>query len=203
MRLIMLSPPGVGKGSHSAQLSRDLGIAHISSGDLLRAEAARGTPLGQQVAEYTRRGDLVPDDLIFEILTPVVVAPDRDTGGYLLDGFPRTMAQARRAARIGVELDLAGDAAIYLTAPEDVLVARLLDRAQREGRADDTPEVIRHRLLAFACETQPLVGYYRGRGLLLELDANRPQVLVQADLRDRLATRGIGVRTLSGAARED
>ena len=191
MRLIMLSPPGAGKGTHSEQLSQATGIAHISSGDLLRAEIDRGTDLGLRLSEYTTRGDLVPDDLIFDILIPVVVEASRDTGGYVLDGFPRTMPQALGAAQIGIELDLVSDAAIYLTAPDEVLVERLRDRAQREGRADDTPEVIRHRLAVFAAQTQPLVDYYRRRGILLELDTDRPQDDVQADLRARLAARGV------------
>jgi adenylate kinase len=191
MRLIMLSPPGAGKGTHSKQLSQATGVAHISSGELLRAEIALGTDLGLRLSEYTTRGDLVPDDLIFDILIPVVVEASRDTGGYLLDGFPRTMPQALRAAQIGIELDLVSDAAIYLTAPDEVLIARLYDRAQRDGRADDTPEVIRHRLAVFAAQSQPLVDYYRGRGILLELDTDRPQDDVQADLRAQLAARGV------------
>jgi adenylate kinase len=191
MRLILLSPPGAGKGTHGKLLSQSTGIRHISSGDLLRTEIARGTELGLRLAEYTRRGDLVPDELIFEILIPVVVEASRNTGGYLLDGFPRTLPQALRAAQIGMELDLLSDAAIYLTAPNKVLVERILDRAQREGRADDTTEVIQHRLAVFAEQTQPLVSYYRGRGILIELDTDRPQADVQADLRARVAALGI------------
>lgn len=194
MRLIMLSPPGAGKGTHGRQLSQATGIAHISSGDILRTEIARGTDLGLRLSEYSARGDLVPDDLIFDILLPVIVEASRATGGYVLDGFPRTMPQALRAAQIGIELDLVSDAAIYLTASGEVLVKRLRDRAEREGRADDTPEVIRHRLAVFAEQTQPLVDYYRGRGILLELDTDRPETDVQADLRAQLAARGIPSR---------
>ena len=155
----MLSPPGAGKGTHSEQLSQATGIAHISSGDLLRAEIARGTDLGRRLSEYTTRGDLVPDDLIFDILIPVVVEGSRASSGFVLDGFPRTMPQALRAAQIGIDLDLVSDAAIYLTAPDEVLVERLRERAQREGRTDDTPQVIRHRLAVFAVQTKPLVDY--------------------------------------------
>jgi adenylate kinase len=191
MRLIMLSPPGAGKGTHSKQLSAATGIAHISSGDLLRAEIDRGTEMGLRLSEFTTRGDLVPDDLIFDILIPKVVEASRDTGGYVLDGFPRTMPQALRAAQIGIELDLVSDAAVYLTAPDEVLIERLRDRSQRDGRPDDAPEVIRHRLAVFAGQTQPLVDYYRRRGILLELDTDRPEVEVQADLRAQLAARGI------------
>jgi adenylate kinase len=191
VRVIMLSPPGAGKGTHSKWLTLQTGAAHISSGDLLRAEVARGSDLGRQVAAYTARGDLVPDDLIFRILAPVVVAAARDTGGYVLDGFPRTMPQALRSAQFGADLGLASNAVIYLTAPEEELVSRLLDRARRDGRADDTLGVIRHRLAVFASETAPLVDYYRGRGILLELSTDRPEADVQADLRNWLERRGL------------
>ena len=187
----MLSPPGAGKGTHGRWLTEQTGATHISSGDLLRAEVARGSRLGRQLAAYTARGDLVPDELIFSILVPVVVAAVRDTGGYVLDGFPRTMPQALRAAELGDELALTSDAVIYLTAPEEELVSRLLDRARRDGREDDTLSVIRHRLAVFAAETSPLVEYYRGRGILLELSTNRPEEQVHADLRDWLEARGL------------
>lgn len=191
VRVIMLSPPGAGKGTHSRWLTEQTGAAHISSGDLLRAEVARGSDLGRQVAAYTARGDLVPDDLIFGILVPAVVAAARDTGGYVLDGFPRTMPQALRAAELGIELALTSNAVIYLTAPEEELVNRLLDRAQRDGRPDDTLAVIRHRLTVFTRETAPLIDYYRGRGILLELSTDRPEAGVRADLRDWLEARGL------------
>jgi adenylate kinase len=191
VRVVMLSPPGAGKGTHGRWLTQQTGAAHISSGDLLRAEVARGSELGRQVAAYTARGDLVPDELIFAILVPAVVAAARDTGGYVLDGFPRTMPQALRAAELGVELALTSDAVIYLTAPEDELVNRLLDRARRDGRDDDTLGVIRHRLAVFARETAPVVDYYRGRGILLELSTDRPEADVRADLRDWFEARGL------------
>ena len=190
VRVVMLSPPGAGKGTHGRWLTEQTGAAHISSGELLRAEVERGSSLGRQVAAYTARGDLVPDELIFDVLIPVVVAAARETGGYVLDGFPRTMPQALRAAQFGVELGLTSDGVIFLTAPEDELVARLLDRAQRDGRPDDTIGVIRHRLAVYARETAPLVDYYRGRGILLELSTDRPEAAVRADLRDWLVARG-------------
>jgi len=191
VRVIMLSPPGAGKGTHSRWLTMQTGAAHISAGDLLRAEIARGSELGRQVAGYTERGDLVPDELIFRALAPAVVAAARDTGGYVLDGFPRTMPQALRAAQFGADLALTSNAVIYLTAPEEELISRLLDRSRREGRADDTLGVIRHRLDVFATETAPLVEYYRSRGILLELSTNRPEAEVQADLLDRLQAQGL------------
>ncbi|HTX85287.1 MAG TPA: adenylate kinase [Streptosporangiaceae bacterium] len=202
VRVIMLSPPGAGKGTHSGWLTLQTGARHISSGDMLRAEVARGSDLGQQVASYTERGDLVPDDLIFRILAPAVVAAARDTGGYVLDGFPRTMPQALRAARFGADLALTSNAVIYLTAPEEELVSRLLDRASRDGRADDTLSVIRHRLAVFAKETAPLIDYYRGRGILLELSTDRPEAEVQADLLGQLQARGIMLPVAPGFRRD-
>ena len=199
VRVVMLSPPGGGKGTHGRWLTQRTGAAHISSGDLLRAEVALGSDLGRQVAAYTARGDLVPDELIFSILIPAVVAAARDTGGYVLDGFPRTMAQALRAAQLGAELNLTSDAVIYLTAPEEELVTRLLDRAQRDGRVDDTLDVIRHRLGVFTRETAPLVDYYRGRGILLELSTDRPEADVRADLWDRLEARGLMLSAAEGS----
>jgi adenylate kinase len=199
VRVVMLSPPGGGKGTHGRWLTQRTGAAHISSGDLLRAEVAHGSDLGRQVAAYTARGDLVPDELIFSILIPAVVAAARDTGGYVLDGFPRTMPQALRAAQLGVELNLTSDAVIYLTAPEEELVTRLLDRAQRDGRVDDTLDVIRHRLAVFTRETAPLVDYYRGRGILLELSTDRPEADVRADLWDRLEARGLMLSAAKGS----
>jgi adenylate kinase len=191
VRIVMLAPPGAGKGTHGTWLTQQTGAAHISSGELLRAEVVRGSGLGRQVAAYTERGDLVPDDLIFSILIPAIVAAARETGGYVLDGFPRTMPQALRAAQFGAELDLRADGVIYLTAPEEELVTRMLDRAQRDGRVDDTIGVIRHRLAVFTRETAPVVDYYRGRGLLLELSTDRPEADVRADLRDWLEARGL------------
>jgi adenylate kinase len=191
VRVIMLSPPGGGKGTHGKWLTQLTGVVHISSGDLLRAEVERGSDVGQQVGAYLARGDLVPDELILSILVPTVVAAVRDTGGYVLDGFPRTMPQALRAAEIGAQLSLTSNGVIYLTAPEDELVSRVLDRAVREGRADDTLEVIRHRLAVFNKETAPLVDYYRGRGILLEVSTDRPEADVRADLRDWLKAQGL------------
>jgi adenylate kinase len=197
MRVVMLSPPGAGKGTHSRWLMRQTGATHISSGELLRAEVARGSALGRKVVEYTDRGDLVPDELIFDVLIPAVVAAASESGGYVLDGFPRTMPQALRAAEIAVELGISSDAVIYLTAPEEELVSRLLERAEIDGRPDDTLEVIRHRLAVYASETAPLVDYYRGRGILLEVSTDRPEEEVRADLRDGLAARGL-VLSLAG-----
>ena len=169
MRLLLLAAPGGGKGTQGERLASHFGVRHISSGDVLRAAASDGSPAGREVAAYQQRGDLVPDQIVFDLLVPVVAAAAA-RGGYILDGFPRTVPQAITAADIGARLDFTLDATIYLHVPEEVLVQRLLARA----RPDDTPDVIRHRLEVFTDTTSPLIEYYRNRGILIEVDADQP-----------------------------
>jgi adenylate kinase len=133
----------------------------------------------------------VPDRLLFELLTPVVTAAVREPGGCLLDGFPRTLAQVRRAAELGVDLSPATDAVVYLTAPEPVLVGRLLARSRVGRRVDDTPGIIRHRLDVFRRQTAPVIDHYLVRGVLLAVDADRPVDVIRDDLRRRLTDRGL------------
>ena len=177
----MVAAPGGGKGTQGQRLAADYGIEHVSSGDVLRAEVTVGTPLGAEVAAYQRRGDLVPDEIVFDLLTPVVSAAAAK-GGYILDGFPRTLPQAITAADLGQRLDLTLDAAVYLNVPEPVLLQRLMDRA----RADDTAEVIGHRLAVFAETTSPLIDYYRDRGILVEVDGDQPPESITADIKGYL-----------------
>ena len=158
MKLLLIGAPGSGKGTQSQALASLYGVEHISSGEVLRIEVRAGTPLGREVAAFQRRGDLVPDEIVFDLLIPAVAAATA-RGGYILDGFPRTVPQALRAADIARRLDLTLDAAIYLNVPESVLLQRLLARA----RPDDTAEVIKHRLEVFAETTRPLIDYYRQR----------------------------------------
>jgi adenylate kinase len=186
MRLLLLAPPGGGKGTQGERLAALLGVQHISAGDLLRAEARADTPAGREVAAYQERGDLVPDQIVFDVLTPVVVAAVA-RGGYILDGFPRTVPQATAAAELGARLGLTLDAAVYLHAPEPVLVQRLLARAGQGGRTDDTAEIIRYRLQVFTETTSPLIAYYRNRGILLAVDADQPPEAVTADIQARLS----------------
>lgn len=184
MRLLMLGPPGSGKGTHGVRLADDLGIVHISSGDVLRDAIAGDTPLGGKLAGFVARGDLVPDDVLFELLLPIMEKAVAETGGFIADGFPRTLAQAERAYReIGIERHLTLDAVISLDVPDDVLVRRMLDRAQQQGRADDTVEVIQHRLAVYCAETYPLIDYFRERGLLLPVDGDQPPDDVYADIK--------------------
>jgi adenylate kinase len=181
VRLLMIAAPGGGKGTQGERLAAGLGIEHISSGDALRAAAAAGTPLGDQVAACQRRGDLVPDQIVFDLLLPVVSAATA-RGGYILDGFPRTVPQALQAADLARQFDLTLDAAVYLDVPEPVLVRRLAARA----RPDDTAAVIKHRLHVFAETTTPLIAYYRDRGILVEVDGDQPAEAITTGIRARL-----------------
>ena len=186
MRLLLLAPPGAGKGTQGERLAARFGVRHIAAGDQLRAEARAGTPLGRQIAGFQERGDLVPDQIVLDMLIPVVVEAAAH-GGYILDGFPRTLPQATAAAELGARLDVTLDATVYLHAPETVLTQRLLARAAQEGRTDDTADVIRHRFQVFAETTGPLIAYYRGRGILVEVDADQPPDSVTAGIESALS----------------
>jgi len=186
VNLLLLAPPGGGKGTQGERLAARYEVRHIAAGDLLRAEAQAGTPVGREIAACQARGDLVPDQIVLNALTPAVVEAAAD-GGYILDGFPRTLPQATAAAELAARLGVTLDAAIYLYAPEEVLTRRLLDRAGQEGRADDVIDVIRHRLQVFAETTGPLVPYYTERGILIAVDADQPPDSVTADILARLA----------------
>ena len=198
MRILLVAYPGAGKGTQAAKLSAHYGIAHLSSGALLRAEVAQGTKIGRIAADYLRRGDLVPDDLVIEMLSvPVLEAAEK--GGYVLDGFPRTLRQAEEAYRVaqqveGIELQ----AVVHLRVSHDELRNRLLARAEREGRIDDTELAIAHRFEVFDTQTEPLLDFYARRGLLVEIDGEQAVQEVFADITnalDRLApvTRRDGV----------
>ncbi len=182
----MVAAPGGGKGTQSERLALRFGAQHISSGDVLRAEARADTPAGREIAACQRRGDLVPDQIVFDLLTPVVAAAAA-RGGYILDGFPRTLPQAIAAAELGARLDLTLDAAVYLNVPKPVLIERLLARA----RPDDTAGVIRHRVQVFTETTSPLISYYRDRGILVEVDADQSPESITDEIQARLLDRPI------------
>ena len=186
MRLLLLAPPGAGKGTQGERLAARYRVRHIAAGDLLRAEARAGGLLGREIAAYQARGDLVPDQIVLAALIPAVVEAAAG-GGYILDGFPRTLPQATAAAELAARLGVALDAVVYLFAPEQVLTRRLLDRASQRGRADDVADVIRHRLRVFAETTGPLIPYYTERGILVAVDADQPPDSVTADIEARLS----------------
>lgn len=172
MRIIMLAPPGAGKGTQGERIATRYGVPHISSGDIFRAQVASGSPLGQRLKDYLDAGDLVPDDLVLELIADRIVSAANDEGGYILDGFPRTLPQAEAAAGIARRTNASAQAALYLDAPPEVLIARMTRRG--ENRADDSEQIARHRLEVYAKNTQPLIEYYRGRGILVRVDASRP-----------------------------
>jgi adenylate kinase len=187
VRLLLLAPPGAGKGTQGQRLAATYRVRHIAAGDLLRAEARAGGLLGREIAAHQARGDLVPDQIVLDVLTPAVVEAAAH-GGYILDGFPRTLPQATAAAELGARLGVTLHAVVYLHAPGKVLTRRLLDRASQDGRADDKADVIRHRLEVFAETTGPLVPYYTERGILIAVDADQPPESVAADIQAGLAT---------------
>ena len=163
MGIVLLGPPGSGKGTQGARLAERLGVRHLSTGELLRAEVDAGTERGRRAAAYLDLGELVPDDVIVAALRPALDAA-RAAGGYVLDGFPRTRAQAERLP--------ADDLAIHLDLPDDVARRRLAGRD--EGRSDDTdPEVIERRLRVYHADAPALLGLYRERGRLMTVDASR------------------------------
>jgi adenylate kinase len=195
VRLLLLAPPGAGKGTQGERLAAWSGARHIAAGDLLRAQARAGGPLGGQIAACQARGDLVPDQIVLDVLTPVVTeaaaaeGPGRSGtgGGYILDGFPRTLPQAIAAADLAARLGVSLDAAIYLHAPDAVLTRRLLDRASQSGRSDDRADVIRHRLRVYAQTTGALVPYYTERGILVAVDADQSPDSVTTDITAQLS----------------
>ena len=196
MRLLLLAPPGAGKGTQGERLAARSGARHIAAGDLLRAEAGAGSLLGREIAAYQARGDLVPDRIVLDVLTPAVVEAAA-RGGYVLDGFPRTLPQATAAAELAGRLGVELQAAVYLHAPEAVLTRRLLDRAGPGGRADDRAEVIRHRLEVYAEATAPLVAYYTERAILVAVDADQSPDSVTAAIQAGLSALPLtGLRNL-------
>ncbi len=186
MRLLLLAPPGAGKGTQGQRLAASFEVRHIAAGDLLRAAARAGGRLGEEIAAHQARGDLVPDQIVLDALTPAVVEAAAH-GGYILDGFPRTLPQATAAAELAARLGVTLHAVVYLHAPEEVLTRRLLDRASQDGRADDRADVIRHRLEVFAEMTGPLVRYYTQRGILITVDADQPPESVAAGIQAGLS----------------
>jgi adenylate kinase len=181
VRLLLLGPPGSGKGTQAKRLTRALGVRHISSGDLLRKQVDAQTPIGLAVADSLRSGELVPDDLVLEMLREPMIEASA-AGGYLLDGFPRTLSQAEGAAAMAREEGVLADAAIFLIAEPETLLQRLQGRAAELGRADDNEKTIRNRIEVYNSKTAPLRDYYAKRGILLEVDGLQTVDQVTADI---------------------
>jgi adenylate kinase len=187
MRLILLGPPGVGKGTQAKILVEELGIPQLSTGDILRSAIANKTPLGVQAKAIVDSGNLVSDDIVNGIVSERIEAPDC-AKGFILDGFPRTIPQADALGAMLEQKGLKLDAVVEITADADTLVSRVAKRAQETGgaRADDTAEVIRKRLDVYRELTEPLVSYYRGKGLLKTVDGMAPVEEVTAAIRRAL-----------------
>jgi adenylate kinase len=187
MRVLMIAPPGAGKGTQSELIAARFGISHIATGELLRDHVVRRTGLGLAVQEYLDRGELVPDQVVLDMVREAVVAAKAAGGGYVLDGVPRNMQQARALYLIALELEMTADVALHLDAGDAEVTRRLLARAALEHRSDDTEQVIAQRLALYHHVTSPILGWYRQRGILISVDAMRP---VQQVSREILAALG-------------
>ena len=173
MRIVLLGPPGAGKGTQAAQVACRFGCPHIATGDIFRANVAEGTELGRAAQEYMDRGDLVPDEVVIAMVMERLAESDCD-GGFVLDGFPRTVNQAEALDRRLVDLGSPLETALSFDVTEEELLRRLAGRAAAQHRADDAEQTIRHRLEVFAIKTRPLIDYYAHRGLLVPVDAIGP-----------------------------
>jgi len=177
MRMLLFGPPGSGKGTQAAVLATELAVPAISTGDMLREAVAAGTPLGQRVESIMLGGQLVDDATMADVVRGRLQAADAGEG-FVLDGYPRTLPQARELDDILEEGDCELDHVVVLEVPEEELVERTL----RRGRADDSAEVVRHRLREYRNKTEPLIGYYRERHLLRAVDGHQPVAAVTADV---------------------
>ena len=182
MRVVLLAPPGAGKGTQGARISERYGVPLIGSGELFRAQVARGGPIADQVRGYLVSGELVPDDVVIALLHEPILAAARTCGGFVLDGFPRTLGQAHAAAAWARSEGIPAQAALHLDAPEDVLVGRMLARAAQTGRVDDAETTMRRRLTVYKEKTRPLLDYYADRGVLITVDATPPVEDVSASI---------------------
>lgn len=205
MRIVLLGPQGAGKGTQAQRISRETGAKHISTGDLVRAEIKSGSELGQKIKDYNDRGDLVPDEIIVQMMRPYLDEAD----SWILDGFPRNESQAGALDAMLEEIDAGLDAAVAMEAPDDLLVERLSGRRTSEStgniyhaeydpppedseedpgpfvqREDDREEAIRHRLEVYHDQTEPLKGYYADRGILVTVDATQGIGEVTRDIRE-------------------
>ena len=172
MRLILLGPPGAGKGTQAQRLVERHGVVPLSTGDMLRAAVAAGTPVGLRAKDIMARGELVPDEIVVAIVADRIDEPDA-RNGFILDGFPRTVAQAEALERMLAEKTMKLDAVVELRVDDRVLLDRIRTRVAASGgavRADDTPEALQRRLEVYHAQTAPLIAFYRDKGLLRTVD---------------------------------
>ena len=203
MNIVLLGAPGAGKGTQAAKLVEEFGFAHVSTGDILRAAVKNGTELGLKAKSYMDAGDLVPDQLIIDLMNERFQQPDC-AEGVLLDGFPRTTAQAVALDDMLARMNRPLDAALLVDVPGEVIIGRALNRrvckdcgyvgtaadaacpkcsGEMYQRADETEDTVRNRLDVYEKSTSPLIDYYRGKGVLKTVDGNRPVDVVFADMK--------------------
>lgn len=169
MRLVLLGPPGSGKGTQAARLKDELQIPHISTGDLLRAEVAAGSELGLQAKEVMARGELVSDEILLGMIRSRLSREDV-ANGFILDGYPRNVAQANALDALLASINQPLQAVVQLDVANELLVERIAGRAKAEGREDDNPESVRKRLQVYSDSTAPVIGFYESRGALAKVD---------------------------------
>ena len=191
-RLLLIGPPGAGKGTQAVRLAETYLVPDISTGDIFRSNVKNETALGKQAKAYMDAGDNVPDSLTNELIRHRLAEPDAENG-FLLDGYPRTVDQVRELDEFLASHGAALDAVVELVADPDVVVGRLRKRAVEQGRSDDDEAVVRHRLDVYREQTEPLVGIYEGRGLLVKVDALGAIDDVTTRIISALAERGIAL----------
>ena len=197
MRLILLGPPGAGKGTQAQRLIQKHGIVQLSTGDMLRAAVAAGTLVGLRAKAIMDRGELVPDEVVVAIIADRIDQPDAKRG-FVLDGFPRTVPQAQALDRLLAERGLKLDGVIELRVDENILIKRIENRVAEmtargeKLRSDDNPEVLKGRLVAYRAQTAPLANYYAGKGMLKTVDGMAPIDAVTAAIDQILNSAGGG-----------
>ncbi len=210
MRLVLLGPPGAGKGTQAERLGARFGIARLSTGDMLRAAVAAGTPIGLRAKDIMARGELVPDEVVVGIIADRIAEPDA-AKGFVLDGFPRTVAQAEALERLLTERGLKLDAVIELAVDVGILARRIESRiaetlARGEKlRADDDPEILKSRVAAYQAQTAPLSDHYRSKGLLKAVDGMQAIDTVAAAIEQKLigkSARPAARKRRTGSARK-
>jgi len=185
--IVILGPPGAGKGTQAKLISAETGIPHIATGDILREAIAAETEIGLRVKSIYDAGDLVPDGLMIDLIRERLSASDT-SDGFILDGFPRTVAQAEALDRMLEEIDRELLAVLHFQVRDQLAAERLHVRSLQEGRTDDTPEIIGHRLEVFHKQTEPVVEYYRSKGILVGIHADRTIDAVFAEVQEVLET---------------